>query len=167
MVLDKSLGEEVDILIRKGGRFLVRALDGTKFWRDVSDIAFLSRSQWMSYLKQEAARLVNEILSEYAVPYMVRVVATSWREDDLKIVFSVYVEFQDVQGNRPKVVVPIIYDKLRRKFIPPRVLIWNGVFYEIRDDLFKRMFVRVPKELNFNKYSPFAPQIVRLVEKLL
>jgi hypothetical protein len=98
---------------------------------------------------------------------VLRVIATSWREDDVKIVFSVYVEFQDVQGNKPKVIVPVIYDKLKRAFIPPRVLIWNGVFYEIDDPLFRRMYVRVPKDLNFNKYSPFAPQIVKLVEKML
>jgi hypothetical protein len=166
-VFDRSLKEWGEIIFVRGSRYLVRYADDTRIWRDVDDLVFYSRLKWLSFLRQKAAEVVMYVLERFRTPFVVRALATSYREDEQKIVFSVFVQFKDTQGLMTSIIVPVVYDKKSGNFLEPRLLYWNGMYTHINQGFFDRLFRRVPRDINFNKFSPFAPQILRFVEGLL
>lgn len=168
IVIDRVSGQEINkIIAKKNEKYLVELVDGNYAWRDEGLVSFFSKSKWLSSLKQRASEKVIEAIGKFIAPRVVRAITNTFRETENFLVFGVHVEFIDIGGFRPSFEVPILFEKKSMSFLKPNMVFYQQRFWQLNQEFFDKWKIRVPRFLNFNKFSPSAPQIVRFFERFI
>lgn len=121
------------------------------------------QNSFIRKLMEKVRQIVRRVLLNFYVAPINSIIITSIKELSDVLLFMVTVKFINYRtGERPEIVIPMVYNKKEKKILLPSVFYYDRKLFLLDKNSIKSLFILHPVEYPaFNFFSPLAPQFYK------